>query len=394
MSTPTRPDRKSTPMDPPHDTRGAQAGEPEPPVTPSHVDPRIAVPQTSAASLTKPPMRSGSLPSRAPHGIALAAVLVAAALIAFTDLSPALVAVLAVLAGGLVVYGWSRAVEGTRRATDRAVTFGVSVAFLVALAPLISLLYTVVSRGVARFDGAFFSESARNVVGAGGGAAHAITGTLLITLVATLVSVPIGIMAAIYLQEYGKGRLKRWLTFFVDVMTGIPSIVAGLFAFALFALFFGPGIRLGVMGSVALSVLMIPIVVRATEEMLKIVPGHLREASYALGVPKWRTIVKVVLPTALAGIITGVMVAVARVIGETAPLLITTGVFSSINTNPFDGRMQNLPVYAFNEYKNPGVPKEPYLDRAWAAALVLILIVMVLNLIARLVYRRFGTEIR
>ena len=113
-------------------------------------------------------------------------------------------------------------------------------------------------------------------------------------------------MAAIYLQEYGDGPPERALTFFVDVMTGIPSIVAGLFAYALFAIFLGPGIRLGIMGSVALSVLMIPIVVRSTEEMLRIVPNRLREASYALGVPKWRTITKVVLPTALAGIVTGV----------------------------------------------------------------------------------------
>ena len=130
-------------------------------------------------------------------------------------------------------------------------------------------------------------------------------------------------MAAIYLQEYGTRSAARALTFFVDVMTGIPSIVAGLFAFALFSIFFGPGVRMGIMGAVALSVLMIPIVVRSTEEMLRIVPNELREASYALGVPKWRTIVKVVLPTALAGIVTGVMLAIARIIGETAPLLIT-----------------------------------------------------------------------
>jgi len=141
-------------------------------------------------------------------------------------------------------------------------------------------------------------------------------------------------------------------------------------------------------------VLMIPIVVRSTEEMLRIVPMALREASYALGVPKWRTIVKVVLPTALAGIVTGVMLSIARIIGETAPLLITTGVFSSVNVDPFNGRMQNLAVFAFNEYKSPGVPPEPSFERAWAAALTLILIVMVLNIVARLVYRRYGTELR
>src|SRR6185503_14001794 len=193
--------------------------------------------------------------------------------------------------------------------------------------------------------------------------------------------------------EYGgESRLRKALTFFVDVMTGIPSIVAGLFAYALFELFLGPGIRLGIMGSLALTVLMIPIVIRSAEEILKIVPNHLREAAYALGTPKWKTITKVVLPTAFAGLVTGVMIATARIIGETAPLLVTTGVTDSMNLNPFDGRMQNLAVYAFNEYKNPGVPPEPSIDRAWTAVLVLILIVMLLNLAARWVYRRFGTE--
>src|SRR5947208_1732682 len=180
----------------------------------------------------------------------------------------------------------------------------------------------------------------------------------VITAVATLISVPIGIMAAVYLNEYGTGRLRKALTFFVDVMTGIPSIVAGLFAYALFAAFLGPGIRLGIIGSIALTVLMIPIVIRSAEEILKIVPNHLREAAYALGTPKWKVGTSIVLPTALAGLVTGVMLAVARVIGETAPLLVTTGVVDSINTNPFSGRMQNLAVYAFNEYKSPGIQKE------------------------------------
>ena len=160
-------------------------------------------------------------------------------------------------------------------------------------------------------------------------------------------------MAADLPQEYGHGRLKSALIFFVDVMTGIPSIVAGLFAYALFALFLGPGVRLGVVGAVALSVLMIPIVVRSTEEMLKIVPNGLREASYALGVPEVAHDPSVVLPTALPGIVTGVMVAVSRVIGETAPLLITTGTFSTVNWNPFAGRMPNLPVFAYRPVPEP-----------------------------------------
>jgi phosphate transport system permease protein len=281
-----------------------------------------------------------------------------------------------------------------RRATDRLMTVLIAGAFVLAMIPLISLVYEVAKRGIPGLSLEFFTADARGVVGEGGGAAHAIVGTLVITLVASVISVPIGIMAAIYLNEYGQGRLRRALTFFVDVMTGIPSIVAGLFAYALFELFLGPGIRLGVMGSVALSVLMIPIVIRSAEEVLKIVPNHLREAAYALGTPKWKTIVKVVLPTAFAGLITGVMIAIARIVGETAPLLVTTGVVDSMNSDPFNGRMQNLAVYAYNEYRSPGVFKQAAYDKAWAAALTLIAIVMLLNIAARLVYRHYKTEIR
>ena len=160
-------------------------------------------------------------------------------------------------------------------------------------------------------------------------------------------------------MEYGKGsRLARSITFLVDVMTGIPSIVAGLFAYALFVAVLRAGVRMGFGGSVALSLLMIPIVVRSTEEMLKLVPADLREASYALGVPKWRTIVKVVLPTALAGIVTGVTLAIARVIGETAPLLIIAGLTDSTNFNLFDDRMTTLPVFIFYPvHASPGVPR-------------------------------------
>ena len=377
---------------PPSGMRGPRAGEATLKEAAGR-DGRISPPGVAASVRPRSSMSRSSMGAGG-HVFAVVAVAIAIGLIVTTDIGAVVVVLGTAVVTGTVLYAWSRLVEGPRRAMDRTVTFAVTSAFLLAMAPLVSVLYTVVSRGLERFDGEFFSESARNVVGAGGGAQHAIVGTLMITGFATLLSVPIGVLAAIYLQEYGKGPLKRALTFFVDVMTGIPSIVAGLFAFALFSLFLGPGIRLGVMGSVALTVLMIPIVVRSTEEMLKIVPNGLREASYALGVPKWRTVVKVVLPTALAGIVTGVMVSVARVMGETAPLLITTGVFSSVNWNPFDGRMENLPVFAFGQYKNPGAVAAPYIDRAWAAALTLIALVMLLNLIARLIYRRFGTEIR
>ena len=277
--------------------------------------------------------------------------------------------------------------QGPRVAKDRMMTTLVLVAFAIAVVPLISLISTVVTLGLARFDGEFFTTSMRNVVGEGGGALHAIVGTIEITSLAAIISIPIGLLTAIYLVEYGRGRLARAVTALVDVMTGIPSIVAGLFAFAVFALFFGPGIRMGFAGAVALSVLMIPVVVRSSEEMLRIVPSELREASYALGVPKWLTVLKVVLPTAVAGLVTGIMISIARVIGETAPLLIVAGFTQSMNYNPFNERMMTLPVFVYFSYSSQGTDTQAYLDRAWAGALTLIVIVMVLNLGARLISR-------
>jgi phosphate transport system permease protein len=286
----------------------------------------------------------------------------------------------------------SRRVEGPRRGTDRMVTTLVYGAFGLAMLPLVSLVYTVLHRGVPGLSGEFFTHTMRGVIGPGGGILHAIVGTLLITGLAAVISIPIGLLTAIYLVEYGRGRLARWVTFLVDVMTGIPSIVAGLFAYALFEIFYGPGIRLGVAGSIALSVLMVPVVVRSSEEMLKLVPNELREASYALGVPRWRTIVKVVLPTAVAGIATGVTLAIARVIGETAPLLLVAGITTSMNGNLFSGRMATLPVFAYYSYATPGFPPEAAYERGWSAALVLITIVMLLNLVARLISRIFAPK--
>ncbi|MCS5714744.1 phosphate ABC transporter permease PstA [Herbiconiux sp. CPCC 205716] len=294
----------------------------------------------------------------------------------------------------IVNYVVSRVYEGPRPAMNRFVTSLVSLAFVIALLPLISLLYTVISNGIPRFDLPFFSESMRNVVGEGGGALHAIVGTLEITGMATLISVPVGLLTAIYLVEYGRGHLARAITFLVDVMTGIPSIVAGLFAFAFFALILNqPGIRFGFGGAVALSVLMIPVVVRSSEEMLKLVPNELREAAYALGVPKWLTIVKVVLPTSIAGITTGVMLAISRVIGETAPLLIIAGFTQSMNYNLFSERMMTLPVFVYTQYANQGTDAQAYLDRAWAGALTLVVIVMALNLVARIVAKVFSPKL-
>jgi phosphate transport system permease protein len=338
--------------------------------------------------------RARRLPRWAPVAVFAAALAVVVVLDLLFSLNVALYAIYTVVLGTVALYALSRAVEGGRRATDRLVTCLVTSAFGIAMVPLVSLVYEVVRRGMARFDGEFFTFSMVGIVGEGGGAYHAVLGTLIVTGLATVISVPIGLMSAIYLVEYGRGRLARSITFLVDVMTGIPSIVAGLFAFALFALFFGPGVRLGIMGAIALSVLMIPVVVRSSEEVLKLVPNELREAAYALGVPKWRTIVKVVVPTAIAGLATGVTLSIARVIGETAPLLITLGLTRGTNLDPFDGRMATLPVYAYYQLTQPGVPPQAAIDRAWTAALLLIILVMGLNLLARLISRFFAPKTR
>lgn len=275
-------------------------------------------------------------------------------------------------------------VSTSRRIKDHLVRGLVYLAFALAVVPLVSVLWLVISNGMARFDLEFLTHSMRGIGArdAGGGAYHAIIGTLEQVLLASLISVPIGLFTAIYLVEYGSGgRLSRAISFFVDVMTGVPSVVAGLFVLAFWILVLGMPYS-GWAGAMALSVLMMPTVVRSAEEMLRLVPNDLREASYALGVPKWRTIVKVVLPTAFTGIVTGVMLAIARVAGETAPLLLTVFFTDSINNNPFSGPQMGLPLYVFDQ---AGRPNDTAIDRAWTGALTLILIVMLLNLAARLI---------
>ena len=317
-------------------------------------------------------------------------VLALLVLLAVGSVSPAGVLVLGAVLFAVVSTVTSRVVEGPRRAADRLATTLVTGAFLLALVPLVSLVLLVVTRGSNAFGWDFLTTDMVGVFGemTSGGIAHALVGTLLVTLAAAAISVPVGLLTAIYLVEYGRGHLARGITLLVDVMTGIPSIVAGLFAFALFTLVMGPAYRAGIMGAVALALLMTPVVIRSVEEMLRLVPNELREASYALGVPKWLTIVKVVLRTSAAGIVTGIMLAVARVIGETAPLLLTVGLVTQVNTDLLDGRMATLPVFAYRQYEQGGTG----IDRAWAAALVLILLVMLLNLVARLVSRWFAPK--
>ncbi|MFI0264934.1 phosphate ABC transporter permease PstA [Streptomyces sp. NPDC017056] len=281
----------------------------------------------------------------------------------------------------LGTYALAAAVEGTRQAKDRLATSLVWICFLLAVVPLASLIWETIARGLKVLDGYFLSHSMGTLPDAlpGGGIYHAIIGTLQQVGLATLIAAPIGLLTAIYLVEYGRGRLAKAVTFFVDVMTGIPSIVAGLFVLSVWILILGFGPS-GFAGAMALAILMMPVVVRSTEEMLKLVPNELREASLALGVPKWRTILKVVLPTSIGGITTGVMLAIARITGETAPVLLLVWGAKTINNNPFEGAQQSLPLYVFQQWQQGS---DASYDRAWAAALVLIAFVMILNLVAR-----------
>lgn len=288
---------------------------------------------------------------------------------------------IAALLSVVVTYALTSLVEDSRQARDKVATSVVWVCFAAAVVPLVSLAWTTVSRGAELLDGYFLSHSMGGMtnIEEGGGVYHAFLGTVEQVGLATLMAAPVGLLTAVYLVEYGRGRLAQAVTFFVDVMTGIPSIVAGLFVLAFWnlGLGFGPS---GFAGSMALAILMMPVVVRSTEEMLKLVPNELREASLALGVPKWRTVLKVVLPTSMGGIATGVMLAVARIAGETAPVMLLVFGNPLINPNPFSGAQESLPLYVWNQYK---LGNAASIDRAWAGALTLIAFVMLLNLLAR-----------
>ncbi|GAA2340004.1 phosphate ABC transporter permease PstA [Streptomyces violaceusniger] len=295
--------------------------------------------------------------------------------------NPFQMGLLAALVFIIASYALGAVVEGSRQAKNRLATSLVWVCFLLAVVPLLSLIWETIDRGRTVLDGYFLSHSMEGVqtILPGGGAYHAIIGTLEQVGLAALIAVPIGLLTAIYLVEYGRGRLAKAVTFFVDVMTGIPSIVAGLFILSFWIIILGFSYS-GFAGAMALAILMMPIVVRSTEEMLKLVPDELREASLALGVPKWRTILKVVLPTAIGGITTGVMLAVARIAGESAPIVLLVFGAAGINNNPFEGAQSSLPYYIYEQWQ---LGNEASFNRAWAAALVLIAFVMILNLVAR-----------
>ncbi|MFF0202347.1 phosphate ABC transporter permease PstA [Streptomyces sp. NPDC005017] len=339
----------------------------------------------AAVSSAKRPstLRGASLPKWSPWAIALGSVAAGVGISFAAGLESSvqwgLIAALVYILGTYVI---AARVEGKRQAKDRVATSMVWVAFVLALVPLVSLIWETVVRGVKVLDVYFLTHSMGVVADSepGGGIYHAIIGTLEQVGLATLIAAPIGVLTAIYLVEYGRGRLAQAITFFVDVMTGIPSIVAGLFILSLMLMWdLQP---FGFAGSLALAILMMPVVVRSTEEMLKLVPNELREASLALGVPKWRTILKIVVPTAIGGITTGIMLSVARIAGETAPVLLLVFGNPFINNNPFEGAQASLPLYIYQQYSQSAGSEAAY-DRAWAASLTLIAFVMILNLVAR-----------
>lgn len=332
-------------------------------------------------------LRTGRLgPGRA-VGAAGAGVAGAAVLFAFTGLAGRAGFLLVSYALAVAcLLGVAALVEGRRSALDRLAAVLMTTAVAVALLALGSVIVYTAVRGWRALSLDFFTHSMSGVGprDRAGGAYHSIVGTLQQVLLAALLSVPAGLVVAVYLTEYGRGPLAGAVRTVVDVMVGIPSIVAGLFIYAFWVLGLGRGFS-GFAASLALAILMLPIVVRSAEEMIRLVPDSLREASYALGIPRWRTTLRVVLPTASAGITTGVMLAVARVTGETAPLLLTAFGFDAINNDPFDGPQSSLPLFVFTQASSAF---DAAVDRAWAGALTLIGVVLLLTVAARLVTRR------
>ena len=285
-------------------------------------------------------------------------------------------------------------ISTVRKVKNSLATVLVTLAFVVAIVPLVWLLVTVLGKGYrALLDGHWWQRSLKGVLPEqfAGGVYHAIYGTLVQGLVCALIAVPIGVLTAIYLVEYGEnGRLARLTTFMVDILSGVPSIVAALFVFAVWISTLGFS-QSAFAVSLALVLLMLPVVVRSSEEMLRLVPDELREASYALGIPKWKTIVRIVLPTAMSGMITGVMLALARVMGETAPVLVLVGYSRSINYNVFDGNMASLPLLIYTELTNP---EAAGVQRVWGAALTLIIVIMFFNLLASIISRLSAVKSR
>jgi phosphate transport system permease protein len=277
-------------------------------------------------------------------------------------------------------------ISPARRRRNRTMRGVLMAGTIVALIPLVLILYFLISKGASSLNEKFFTtDPTGNFFGNQGGVRSAILGTLEIVGLASLIAIPIGIGVALYLTEYGKQtRFASLVRYFVDVMTGVPSIVFGLFIYIVLVKSHIGGDFTGWKGSVALSLLMLPVVVRAAEVVLLLVPSGLREAALALGAPRWRVISRVVMPTALPGLMTGSLLAIARGMGETAPLLFTVSVAYGATAN-LGAQMNTLPVQIFNDISSPNSALN---NRAWGAALTLVALVLILNLIARAVARR------
>ncbi len=276
---------------------------------------------------------------------------------------------------------------GRRKLVNKVMTVLAYLCAAAAIIPLTWILVYVVIKGLGAWDVEFFAGLPQ-LFGDGGGVRNGIVGTLVIVGLATLMGVPVGVMAGIYLAEYGNNRFGTVVRFLADTMTGIPSIVVGIFAFGLIVV--NTGGFSAFAGSVALALLMIPVITRTTEEIIRLVPDSIREASLGLGVSRWKTILRVILPTALSGIVTGVLLAVARVAGETAPLILTIlGTNFPISANIFDGPSTTLSLQI---YQLGAQPSPEVVEVAWGAAMLLVLIVLGTSILARVIFR--GQSVR
>ena len=278
-----------------------------------------------------------------------------------------------------------------RRATTRMAMLAITLALVLAVIPLVLVTWTVLRRGLAVLSWQFLTQDIPNSYRrSGGGIAPAIVGTLVITGAAALLAIPVGVFGAIYLNEYGKqAPLARLIRTMADVMTGVPSIVMGLFIYVSFVVVVGA--KSAFAGALALACLMVPIVIRSSEEMLRLVPDELRQASLALGARQWRTILTIVLPAAISGIASGALLAIARAAGETAPIIATVGLTFSVNPSLFEGQNTALPAQIFRNASQPFAAAQ---GRAWGTALTLVTIVLVFTILARVVVGRFAVKER
>jgi phosphate transport system permease protein len=273
-----------------------------------------------------------------------------------------------------------------RQLTDRVARSTTLVLTLIALVPLVLIIYYLLKEGLGAFSVDFFTtDPTGRFLGDPGGIRSAIVGTAIIVGVATAIAVPLGIGVALYLVEYGKRSVfANVVRYFIDVMTGVPSVVFGLFVYIVLVISHIGGTFTGWKGSVALSLLMLPVVARSAEVVLNLVPDELRESALALGAPRWRVVLRIVLPTARPGLITGSMLAIARAAGETAPLLFTVAFINGVSYD-IGQRMNSLPIQIFNDV---GQAQDRLVQRAWGAALTLVLMILVVTLLARLVQTR------